>query len=67
MSKNKYINPIAKVDKVSISTWEYAALIRASTLLEIVEKVVNGGVAEYQVKDILKALLFDDVKEGEEE
>ena len=63
MSKNKYINPIAKVDKVKISTWEYAALVRASTLLEMTEKILNG-VSEYQVRDVLK-VLFD--CKGEEE
>ena len=57
MKKNNYINPIAKVDKVSISTWEYAALVRASTLLEMTEKILNG-VSEDQVRDVLK-VLFD--------
>lgn len=65
MSKKKYINPIPKVEKVKISTWEYAALIRASTLLEMTEKIVNGGISEYQVRDVLKALYGDGEKEEE--
>ena len=65
MSKKKYINPIPKVEKVKISTWEYAALVRASTLVDMTEKIVNGGISEYQVRDVLKVLYGED-KEGEE-
>lgn len=56
MSK-KYQNPIAKMETVTIPTWEYADLVRASTLTVVVEKLVNG-LDEYKVRDVLK-VLFD--------
>lgn len=63
---SKYKNPIMKVETVKIPTWEYAALVRASTLLEITENLVNGGISEYQVRDVLKALYGDgEDKEGD--
>jgi hypothetical protein len=62
MSK-KYQNPIAKVTMVTIPTWEYAGLVRSSTMLEIIEKLVNG-LDEYKVRDVLKAL-YSDGKEEE--
>ena len=62
---SKYKNPIVKVETVKISTWEYAALVRASTLMDITEKLVNGGISEYQVRDVLK-VLFGEEKEEEE-
>ena len=65
MSKKKYINPIAKVETVKISTWEYAALIRSATLLDVTERLVNGGISEYQVRDVLK-VLYGEEKEVEE-
>lgn len=54
MSK-KYQNPIAKVMTVTIPTWEYADLVRASTLTIVTEKLVNG-LDEYKVRDVLKTL-----------
>ena len=54
MSK-KYQNPIAKVETVTIPTWEYADLVSASTLTVVVEKLVNG-LDEYKVRDVLKVL-----------
>jgi hypothetical protein len=62
MSK-KYQNPIAKVETVTIPTWEYADLVSASTLTVVVEKLVNG-LDEYKVRDVLK-VLFDRKEEAE--
>ena len=62
MSK-KYQNPIAKMETVTIPTWEYADLVRASTLTVVVEKLVKG-LDEYKVRDVLK-VLFDGGKEEE--
>lgn len=53
----KYRNPIAKVTMVTIPTWEYASLVRASTMMEVTEKIVNG-LDDYRVRDTLK-VLFD--------
>lgn len=61
MSK-KYQNPIEKVTMVTIPVWEYAGLVRASTMIEMTEKLVNG-LDEYKVRDVLKVLYGD----GEEE
>jgi hypothetical protein len=61
--KYKYQNPIAKVETVTIPTWEYADLVSASTLTVVVEKLVNG-LDEYKVRDVLK-VLFD--RKGEAE
>ena len=61
---SKYKNPIVKLETVKIPTWEYANLIRESTLLRMMEKLVNG-LDEYRVRDTLK-VLFDN-GEGEEE
>jgi hypothetical protein len=54
MSK-KYHNPIAKVETVTIPTWEYADLIKASTIAAMTKKLLNG-MGEYQVRDALKVL-----------
>ena len=61
---SKYKNPIVKIETVSIPTWEYAALVRASTLLEMAEKLING-LDEYRVRDTLK-VLFDNGEKEEE-
>lgn len=61
---SKYKNPISKVETVKIPKWEYAAMVRASTLLEMTDKIVNV-VPDYQVRDVLK-VLFGDGKEDEE-
>jgi len=58
---SKYKNPIAKIEKVTIPTWEYAGLVRASTMMEMTERLVNG-LDEYKVRDVLK-VLFDGGKE----
>lgn len=63
MSK-KYDNPINKPVMVAVPRWEYAALVRASTLLEATEKLVNN-LSEYQVRDALKAL-YSNAKEDAE-
>lgn len=62
MSK-KYHNPIAKVTTVKVPVWEYAGLVRASTVMEVTEKLVNG-LDEYKVRDVLK-VLYGDGKEEE--
>lgn len=62
MSK-KYQNPIQKVSKVTVPTWEYAKLVRANTMLEMTYKLVNG-LDEYKVRDVLK-VLYSDGKEEE--
>ena len=54
MSK-KYHNPINKPVMVAVPRWEYAALVRASTLLEVVEKIVSTQEG-YIVKEVLPAL-----------
>lgn len=54
MSK-KYHNPIAKIEKVTIPTWEYAGLVRNNTMLEMTKKLVNG-LDEYKLRDVLKVL-----------
>ena len=64
MSK-KYQNCISKPQTVTIATWEYAALVRASTMLEAAEKLLNG-LDEYRARDALKALLTGERKEVEE-
>lgn len=64
MSK-KYHNPIMKVQTVTIPTWEYAALVRASTMLEASERLLNG-LDEYRARDALNALLTGEKKEDEE-
>ena len=53
--KYQWKNPIAKVTMVTIPTWEYAGLVRASTMMEVTEKLVNG-LDEYKVRDVLKVL-----------
>lgn len=63
MSKNKYINPIPKPEMVSIPKWEYAALVRASTLMEVAQRIIDGG-DKYGVTETLKTLFKDD-REGE--
>ena len=60
MSK-KYQNPIAKLEKVTIPTWEYADLVRASTIAAMVDKLV-AGLDDYKLRDVLK-VLFDGGKE----
>lgn len=60
---NKYHNPIAKVETVTIPTWEYAGLIQHKTTLAIIVKLAKG-LEEYQMNYVLKALF--DVK-GEAE
>lgn len=62
MSK-KYQNTISKVGTVTIRAWEYADLVRAGTLLVMIQKLVNG-LDEYKVCDVLK-VLFDGGKEEE--
>jgi hypothetical protein len=57
MKKCKYQNPIAKVETVTIPTWEYADLIKDSTIAAMTKKLLNG-MGEYQVRDALK-VLFD--------
>lgn len=54
MSK-KYNNPIAKITTVTIPVWEYADLVRASTLTIVTEKLVKG-LDEYKLRDVLKVL-----------
>ena len=61
--KYQWNNPIAKVDMVTIPTWEYANLIRTSTIAAATKKLLNG-MGEYQVRDALKVLY--DVGEEEE-
>jgi hypothetical protein len=63
MSK-KYQNPIAKVTMVTIPTWEYADLVRASTIAVMVDKLV-AGLDDYKLRDVLKVLYGDE--KGEEE
>lgn len=58
---SKYKNPISKVETVTIPTWEYADLVRASTLTMVTKKLLDG-VEEYKVRDVLKVLY--DGKEG---
>ena len=61
--KYQWKNPIEKVTMVTIPTWEYAGLVRESTLLAMTEKLVNG-LDEYKVRDVLK-VLYSDGKEEE--
>jgi hypothetical protein len=61
MSK-RYQNPISKVETVTIPTWEYADLVRASTLMMMTKKLVDG-LDDYKVREVLKVLY--DRKEGE--
>lgn len=63
MSKRKYQNPIAKMEKVSIPVWEYASLVRASTIVDMTDRLVNG-LDEYKVRDALK-VLYGEWKEEE--
>lgn len=60
---NKYQNPIAKVETVTLPRWEYAKLVDTYARYEVVEKLVNG-LEEYKVRDVLK-VLFGDGKEEE--
>lgn len=63
---SKYNNPIEKPDRVTIPTWEYAALVRTSTIMECVGKLVKG-LSEYDARAAIKVLLDDgDGKEGKE-
>lgn len=52
---SKYKNPIVKMETVTIPTWEYADLIKASTIAAATKKLLNG-MGEYQVRDALKVL-----------
>lgn len=61
---SKYKNPIVKLETVTIPTWEYADLIKASTIAVVTKKLLNG-MGEYQVRDALKVLY--DEEEVEEE
>lgn len=61
---SKYKNPIVKLETVKIPTWEYAALVKQSTILEMIQRIVNE-VPDYQMRDVLK-MLFGNDKEDEE-
>ena len=61
---SKYKNPIMKVETVKIPTWEYAALVKQSTILEMTMSIVKN-VPDYQMRDVLKVLFGED-KEDEE-
>ena len=61
--KYQWKNPIVKVTTVTIPAWEYAGLVKASTMMEVTETLVNG-LDEYKVLDVLK-VLFDRKGEGE--
>lgn len=61
---SKYKNPIAKIEMVTIPTWEYAGLVRESTLLAMTEKLVNG-LDEYKVRDVLKVLYGNEEEDVE--
>lgn len=63
MSKNKYQNPIAKVEMVTIPTWEYSDLIRAATIMTMTKKLVDS-LEEYKLRDTLK-VLYGNGKEEE--
>lgn len=63
MSKNKYQNPIAKVEMVTLPRWEYAKLVDTFARYEVIEKLVNG-LDEYKVRDVLK-VMFDRKEEAE--
>lgn len=55
---SKYKNPIAKIEVVTIPTWEYADLIRAATLMTMTKKLVDN-LEEYKLRDTLKVLYGD--------
>lgn len=61
--KYQWNNPIAKVEVVTIPTWEYAGLIQHKTTLAIIVKLAKG-LEEYQMNYVLKAL-FDRKEEVE--
>ena len=63
---SKYNNPIEKPDRVTIPTWEYAALVRTSTIMECVGKL-SKGLSEYDARAAIKMLMDEDEsgKEGE--
>ena len=61
----KYLNPIVKVETVTIPTWEYADLIKASTVAAMTKKLLDG-MGEYQVRDALKVLYSSDEEEEEQ-
>ena len=61
---SKYKNPIVKLETVKIPTWEYATLVKQSTILEMMQRIVND-VPDYQMRDVLKVLFGED-KEDEE-
>lgn len=60
---SKYKNPIAKVEMVTIPTWEYADLIRAATLMTMTKKLIDD-LEEYKLRDTLK-VLYGEGKEEE--
>ena len=62
---SKYKNPIVKLETVKIPTWEYAALVKQSTILEMTQRIVKN-VPDYQMRDVLK-MLFGENDEEEEE
>lgn len=55
---SKYKNPIAKIEMVTIPTWEYADLIRAATLMTMTKKLIDD-LEEYKLRDTLKVLYGD--------
>ena len=61
---SKYKNPIVKLETVKIPTWEYATLVKQSTILEMMQRIVND-VPDYQMRDVLKVLFGED-REDEE-
>lgn len=64
MSKD-YMNVIAKPQMVTIPKWEYTGLVRASTILDNVEKVLCN-VDEYKALEIIKILVDAESRKEEE-
>ena len=62
---SKYKNPIVKLETVKIPTWEYAALVKQSTILEMTMRIVKN-VPDYQMRDVLKVLFGENDEEEEE-
>lgn len=62
MAKNKYKNPIIKIQNVSISTWEYKDLVAKATILEVLEALNQRG-KKYVASDVMEALFNDKEEE----
>ena len=63
---SKYKNPIVKLETVNIQTWEYAALVRDKTLLEVVRRLIPA-TESYNLKSAIMTVLGEDDYDKAEE